>query len=277
MNKGRRLLQDLKLSICILSFQLFFTGCDPIINIMAFHPDSSDVIAVEHLPKSVKEVFLETEDNLKLQSYYLPDKQSDLILIYFHGNAGNIGHRIYDLMKINSLGMNVLGISYRGYGKSEGKPDEAGIYIDGKTAVLYSNKTLGFPMSKIYILGRSIGTTVAVNSAQNIDIGGLILVSPLLNGRAQAKASGLGYVAFLAGDSFNNSDKIENVKSPVLIIHGTADRVIPFSMGEVLFNRVKTQKQFIKIDGANHNDLSTQFYNVYWSSIDTFIKSTIKE
>ncbi len=268
----KKLFRYLSLLIMLFFSIFILPGCDFIIDIMAFHPDSIDVIPTERLPSNVHEVFIKTEDNLKIQSYYIPKKTSDILLIYFHGNGGNMGHRLYDLRQINSFGINVLGISYRGYGKSQGKPSEMGIYIDGKAALGYSNQILGFPMEKIFIFGRSIGTTVAINTAQNLNIGGLILVSPLTSGKAHAKVSGLSFVSFLAGDAFNNIDKIINVKCPVLVIHGTQDDLIPFAMGEELFNRVKTKKKFIKIQGANHNDLSTQYYEPYWSAVDEFIK-----
>ncbi len=267
-----QLCKRLSILIILLFCVFILSGCDFIIDKIAFHPDSIDVIQSKRLPSNIKEVFIETEDNLKIQSYYLPNKISDILLIYFHGNAGNIGHRIYDLRQINSFGVNVLGISYRGYGKSQGKPSEKGIYIDGKAAIRYSNQILGFPMEKIFIFGRSIGTTVAIDSAQNLNIGGLILVSPLTSGKAQAEFSGLRYVSFLAGDIFNNIGKIVNVKCPVLVIHGTQDTIIPFEMGVEIFNRVKAKKRFLKIQGAGHNNLSTQYDELYWSAVDDFIK-----
>ena len=101
------------------------SGCKTIINQMAFHPDTKNVIPSNKLPSNIKELFIQTEDNLKIHSYFIPNKSSGKILIYFHGNAGNICHRLPDLLKINESGVNVLGVSYRGYGKSDGEPDEA--------------------------------------------------------------------------------------------------------------------------------------------------------
>ncbi len=257
----------------VLLFSLFlFTSCDAIINLMAFHPDTQDVLSAERIPSNVEEIFLETEDNLKIQSYYLRYKTSDRLLIYFHGNAGNIGQRVYDLMRIRSFGINVLGLSYRGYGKSDGKPSETGLYIDGKTAIEYSIQKLGFPINNIYIMGRSIGSTVAVHSAQNLNYAGLILVSPLTSGKAQAKTTNLSSVAFLAGDAFNNIAKIKNIKCPVLIIHGSKDTIIPFSMGEEIYDAITTTKKLVKIEGAGHNDLSTEYYELYWAPIKSFLQ-----
>jgi fermentation-respiration switch protein FrsA (DUF1100 family) len=256
---------------------VFFTflnlnGCESLINAMAFHPETRDVLSVEQLPAQVEEIFIETEDSVKIQSYFIPNRSSKNILIYFHGNGGNIGHRLDDLLKIGSFGVNVLGVGYRGYGKSEGTPSEKGIYLDGKAALEYTEKKLGFPLQRVIVLGRSIGTTVAVEISQNTNINGLVLVTPLTSGKDQARASGLGLVAFLAGNSFNNLEKVVNISCPILIVHGTRDRLIPFQMGKRLFNRIKGAKQFISIENAGHNDLSTAYEESYWPPIHDFIK-----
>ncbi len=250
---------------------LVLHGCEPVVNMMAFHPDNIDVLSTDRLPPPVQEIFISTQDQIDIQGYFIPNRSSDRILIYFHGNGGNIGHRLPDLIRISSFGINVLGVGYRGYGKSQGKPSERGIYMDGKAALDHVTDKLDFPLHNIIIMGRSIGTTVAIHISQNLDIGGLILVTPLTSGKDSAKAAGLGFVSFLAGDAFNNMGKITNISCPVLVIHGTQDSVIPFEMGERIYNHVRTDKQFVKIEGANHNNLSAEYKQRYWPPIDAFI------
>ncbi|MCF6323275.1 MAG: alpha/beta hydrolase [Gammaproteobacteria bacterium] len=247
------------------------SGCKSIVNYFAFHPDKVNVIAIENLPPSVKEITITTEDQVKITSLYLPSTGSKKLLIYFHGNAGNIYHRMPGLLHLQKIGFNIIGASYRGYGKSEGSPSEAGIYLDGKAVYQYAIEELDFSAENIIILGRSIGSTVAVDLAQNKKLHGLILVSPLSNGKEQAKASGLGLISAFAGDAFDNLTKIDNLNSPLLVIHGTQDRVVPFSMGEAIFNRAKTEKIFIKIDGAGHNDLQNAYSKEYWTPIFQFM------
>lgn len=266
----------LTLSLFIVYSFTLLPGCDGIVNFMAFHPDKRDVVSAERLPSQVQELFINTADSIKLQSYFVEKKSSDKLLIYFHGNAGNLSHRLYDLIRISDCNINVLGISYRGYGKSQGTPDEKGVYTDGRSALHFAEKTLGFSHNNIVVMGRSIGTTVAVESARKLNIAGLILVSPLTTGKEQAKASGLGLVAFIAGDSFNNSDKMADIVCPVLVIHGTADTVIPVEMGETIFNRIKTKKRLVKIEGAGHNDLSTRFDGSYWKAVAAFLQQVEK-
>ena len=251
-------------------------GCKPVINMLAFHPDNVNVIKKNSLPQGIKEFVVLTEDGVKITNLYLPAANSDKVLIYFHGNAGNIYHRIPGLIQLQKSGLNVVGVSYRGYGKSEGDPDEDGIYQDGKAIFRYVSKELGFSDKNIVIFGRSIGTTVAINTAQYKQIAGLILVSPLTSGKDQAKASGLGLISSLAGNSFDNINKIKNIEAPVLVIHGTKDRVIPYSMGKEIFAAAKSRKKFIKIEGAGHNNLQDAYSQEYWSPIFSFLKQTLQ-
>ena len=228
-------MKKLILILMLLLNMSILNGCKSVVNKMAFHPDVENVLSTDQLPLNVKEIFIETKDNLKIQSYFIPNSSSDKVLIYFHGNAGNICHRLPDLMQISSFGINVLGVGYRGYGKSQGVPSEEGLYIDGKSSLRYVTDQLGFSLNNVIVLGRSIGSTVAINTAQNLNINGLILVAPLTSGRDHANATGLGAVSFLAGNAFDNKSKIKNILCPVLIIHGTRDQVIPFDMGKKIY------------------------------------------
>ncbi len=263
--------------LVLILFSLISTGCKPIVNYFSFHPDKVNVIATEDLPANVEEITITTEDKVKIISLYLLSTGSEKLLIYFHGNAGNIYHRIPDLLHLQKSGFNIIGVSYRGYGKSEGSPSEAGIYLDGKAVYQYALEELGFSAENIIILGRSIGSTVATNLAQHKNLHGLILVTPLSNGKGQAEASGLGLISTFAGDAFDNLTKIDNLNSPLLVIHGTQDRVVPFLMGEAIFSRAKTEKKFIKIEGASHNDLQSAYSKKYWMPILKFMNDGVTE
>jgi len=168
------------------------------------------------------------------------------------------------------LGTSVLAVSYRGYAKSRGKPSEAGIYNDGKAAFHYVQKTVKTPLKNMFILGRSIGTTVAIDLAQNKAIGGLILISPLSNARDQASAIGLGFTAPFVGNAFNNDTKIKKVKIPLLIIHGDKDKIIPIEFGQKVFRAANAPKFFQKIQGGGHNDLSGTYKTIFFSAIFEF-------
>ncbi len=250
---------------------IVLAGCSSIVNQFAFYPDTQNIIPAEKLPLEVEEIFITTSDNVRLQSYYVKNPASDRILIFFHGNAGNICHRLSDILNLKNCGINVLAISYRGYGKSSGKPSEKGIYIDGASAIDYATQKLGYSLKNIIIFGRSIGTTVAVHTSQQKDIAGLILITPLTSAKAHARAQGLGFLSLLAGNAFDNLSKISNIKCPVLVVHGTDDEILPFSMGREIFDHADVEKRLVIIDGAGHNNLSQVDPEKYWGAIAEFI------
>jgi len=202
----------------LLVASLLLTACGSLTDLLAFHPDDSYILPSEALPTDTDEIFLEKEDGLPIQALHLRNPSSETITIYFHGNAGNIYHRLGDYRHLRRSGTNVFAVSYRGYAKSQGWPHEAGIYRDGKAAFDHVTAVMGIPPSRVYILGRSIGSTVATDLAQDRDIAGLILVSPLSSARDQASAMGLGFAAPLAGKAFENGEKIKRLKAPLLVL-----------------------------------------------------------
>ena len=144
------------------------------------------------------------------------------------------------------------------------------MYIDGKAALEYVTKELGYNLEDVIILGRSIGATVAMHVSQDIDLGGLVLVTPLTSGKEHAQTALPGIFWLLAGGSFNSIGKIENVVCPILIIHGTEDNVIPIDMGRKILELARAEKRMVEIEGAGHNDLSTTYSTVYWPPIHEF-------
>lgn len=244
-----------------------------VINRFAFYPDQRDLLSAGQVPESVEEIWVETEDGQQLQCYWLPKSSSSRIVIYFHGNAGNIGQRLPQLQKLAETGINVLGVGYRGYGKSTGRPTEQGIYADGRAALAFATGQLGFDMHQVFLLGRSIGSTVALETAGGRPLAGVILVTPLTSGKAMAREHGFGPLAFFAGNKFNNLDRIGQLRAPLLIIHGTEDRVTPFYMGKRLFSMAPGPKQFVAIPGGGHNDIGwSGSHHSYWKAIGSFLR-----
>lgn len=246
-------------------------GCSCLVNHFAFHPDTVNVMDAEALPHGLTEVSITASDGVTLNLLHLPNDQSDKLLLYFHGNARNIYRRMPSLLRLQKEGLNVVALSYRGFGKSGGSPSEKGIYIDGQTALDFVRKELSIPKQNIYILGRSLGSTVALEVAQGKKMGGIILVSPFTSAREHAKTGNLKYLAPLAGNAFNNVEKIKLQKSPVLIIHGTRDSVTPYSMGVKLFEEGKPPKQMMTFENASHSDLQDIYADRYFSGIRDFI------
>jgi len=256
-----------------LSAFLWLGACNPVVNFFAFHPNDSYILEAEYLPSNTTEVFLKTDDGVHVLALYLNNPSVDTVTIFFHGNAGNVYHRLNDLQHLRQLGTSVLAVSYRGYAKSEGSPSEAGIYRDAYAAFDYVTGELGVPQSRIFVFGRSIGSTAATNLAQNKDIAGLILVSPMTNGRDMASVMGLGFAASLTGNAFENDKKIKHVKAPLLIVHGSRDTLIPISMGRKLFDAAKGRKVFYEVKDAGHNDLTHRFADRYWKAVSDFLRN----
>jgi fermentation-respiration switch protein FrsA (DUF1100 family) len=267
----------IKTLFTILPFYfLCLSGCSPLVSRMAFFPDTTDTIPAANLPPDVKEIFFKTGDNVKLQCYFLPLPDSKNILIYFQGNGGNIGHRLPELAQMRRFGVSVLGVGYRGYGKSSGKPSEKGIYKDGAAAFRYAVDSLGYKSKDIFICGRSIGSTAAINTAMDKNIAGLVLITPVTTGKEYASVHGLRFISFLAGGAFDNLSKCKRVFCPCLVIHGTSDEIVPFYMGEQIFGRLTVKKVFVKIEGGDHNALENKDPEAFWGSIKEFIRENTR-
>ncbi|MCH6572947.1 MAG: alpha/beta fold hydrolase, partial [Proteobacteria bacterium] len=135
-----------------------------------------------------EEVFLDTEDGVRLHGWYIPRHGSKQTLLFFHGNAGNISHRGASVEIFHRLGLNVFIFDYRGYGMSQGKPVENGLYKDARAAWRYLTKERGFDQEDIILFGRSLGGAVAAELAAEIQPGGLILESTFSSAKDVANA-----------------------------------------------------------------------------------------
>jgi fermentation-respiration switch protein FrsA (DUF1100 family) len=253
----------------VLLAMLFVVPYPWVINSCTFYPDRRYV--PDALPPGIEEIFIETDDGEQIQCYWLPHPSSPWVLIYFNGNSGNIAHRIPDLIRLADLDLNVLGAGYRGFGRSSGRPSENGIYRDGRAALNHVLKQRGFKAEQVILMGFSLGTTVVVDIAREQQLGGLILLTPLTSGRAVAREHGYGPFALFAGNAFNSLSKMDRVRTPLLILHGTADEVVPIAMGEQIYAAARGRKQMVVIEGAHHNDIAVFAPELYFESIRDFI------
>ncbi len=200
-----------------------------------------------------EDVFLDTEDGVRLHGWYIPRHGSKQALLFFHGNAGNISHRGASVEIFHRLGLNVFIFDYRGYGKSEGKPDEKGLYKDARAAWRYLSKERGFGQEEIILFGRSLGGAVAAELATEIQPGGLILESTFSSAKDVANAVFpiLSRLIFLRYD-FDTAAHVRRVACPVLVLHSPDDEIIPFRLGEKVFQAANEPKSFVKMRG-DHN------------------------
>ncbi|GAA5219033.1 alpha/beta hydrolase [Corallincola platygyrae] len=267
--------------LCLLLGALvLISGCrDAMVNAFAFYPEPLPHDAPA--PSDAEEIILTTPDGEQLQALWF-DKQSDTTLLYLHGNAGHLYYRVGDAREIAASGVsgvNVLLLSYRGYGKSSGSPSEQGLYTDAQTALDYLLQQLGVKEQNLFIYGRSLGSAMAIHVAQHRQLAGLILVTPFSSGTDMAKTMGLGWMNWALslgeGSPLDSINKVSSISAPALFIHGESDDIVPFALGQKLYDAYPgeedSHKLFIAVPGADHNDLTIVEGPNYWRWVAEFI------
>lgn len=200
-----------------------------------------------------EDVTLKSTDGIHLHGWYIPHTGTDRVLLFFHGNAGNMSHRGESVEIFHRLGLNVFIFDYRGYGQSDGKPSESGLYADARAAWQYLTKTKGIKKENITIFGRSLGGAVAAELAAEVQPGTLILESTFSSAKEMAKMI-LPVMSYLIPMrfEFKTVEYIKQVSSPVLIVHSPGDEIIPYELGEKVFQAANEPKSFLKLQG-DHN------------------------
>lgn len=220
-----------------------------------------------------KQVTLKLAKDNTVSGWYLPHPAADKTILFFHGNGGNISHRGDSLIIFHKLKLNTFIIDYPGYGDSEGKPSEDGLYESANAAWQYLIAEEKTNPKNIIIFGRSLGGAVAVDLASRVKAGGLILESVFssvhdISGKIFPVISNFIYLRY----SFDSLSRIKKVTYPVLMIHSPDDEIIPFELGQKLFNAVESDKEFLQIEGG-HNDGFMQSRRPYMQTLRAFSQS----
>jgi fermentation-respiration switch protein FrsA (DUF1100 family) len=204
-----------------------------------------------------EEIFLKTADGESINALFYKGDRPEVIL-YFHGNAGDLSNWQFVSEEFVKLGYNFFIIDYRGYGKSSGNITEKGLYLDADAAYQFLITEKNFSPLQVLIYGRSIGSGVAVELVSKHQIKGVILEAPYISLKklAHEKAPFLLPSLWLSFH-FNNLEKINRIKCPVLFIHGDQDTLIPPSHSSNLFETFSGKKKLVMISGGSHNDLDT--------------------
>jgi fermentation-respiration switch protein FrsA (DUF1100 family) len=208
------------------------------------------------VPPGVEEARFEAQDGVKLHGWFAPAKEPPAVVLFCHGNAGNvaINRQILDLFR-DHLSASVLVFDYRGYGKSEGIPHEAGVLDDARAARRWLATRCGVNEQDVVLVGHSLGGGVAVDLAAREGARGLILWSTFTSLPDVAAAHlPLVPVRPLMRTRLDSQAKIRNYRSPLLQTHGDADPVVPFTLGRKLFAAANEPKQFVTVPGGGHND-----------------------
>ena len=199
------------------------------------------------------DVYFKTRDNVTLNGWFFKNPHAQSTIIFAHGNAGNMSDRLFKIKFFYDLGLNVFIFDYRGYGKSEGKPSEAGIYLDAQGAYDYLQSQGRVDMKNIILYGASIGGTVVIDLATHRNAALLVVESSFTNAQDMAHIFFPFIPSFFLSFKFDSIGKVRALRVPKLFIHSPDDEVVPYWVGQKLFEAAGGPKEFLKIRGG-HND-----------------------
>lgn len=256
----------------ILVGVVIITGCVKYIeNKFTFYPEKRIEFYPSVFNLDFEDVYVKTEDEIRINGWFIPQSNVKYTLLFLHGNGGNIGTRLKKLLMLHNTGINIFIIDYRGFGKSKGKGSEKGLYFDAKAAYNYLVDIRGIQPEQIILYGESLGAAVAIDLACNAKVKAIIVEGAFSRGRDMAdKLCPILPKPFFS-NSYDSLKKIENVQVPKLFIHSRNDEIVPFALANKLYNASPEPKELVEIDGG-HNTAFLVSQKKYISSIGLFIE-----
>lgn len=236
-----------------------------------YYPYSTIQITPRDTGLYYEEVYLATSDDLKIHGWFLPKDDARGTLLFLHGNAGNISHRLESLRLFHDMGLSVFIIDYRGYGLSEGSPSEEGTYRDAEAAWNYLTGERGIPAGEIAVFGRSLGGSVAAWLATQYTPAVLIIESTF----SSAVDMGKHIYPFLpikliTRIKYPTIERMPDIHCPLLVIHSREDEIVPFQQGRHIYNAANEPRSFLEIRG-DHNQGFLQSGMTYVKGIRDFL------
>jgi len=242
---------------------------------MAFYP----MRGVQATPASAGLTFIDvripTDDGETLHGWWVSHPEPRAQVVFFHGNGGNLSLWLDVIVELRRHGLSVLAVDYRGYGASTGTPSEQGLYRDADASVRHFNSQLQRAGTPVVFWGRSIGSPVAAYAASRVSPDALVLESPMPDVRSMVRSNPVLWVmSFLSSYRFPTTRFLEGYEGPLLVVHGDADSIVPFSAGRQVFDAARTtRKTFVTIPGADHNDLHIVNPLLYWRAADALLRT----
>lgn len=236
-----------------------------------FYPAKELMHTPEALGLKFEDAYFTTSDAVKLHGWFIAVGPSAPTLLFMHGNAGNIGDRLGKIQTFYELGLNVFIFDYRGFGNSEGKPTEAGMYRDTLAAYDYLTLRKDINTQKIVAYGASLGGAAAIDVASQRPVAGLVVDSSFSNAADMAKFYYPFVPAFLLKIKLENDKKIKAVKAPSLFFHSSDDETVPYDLGQKLFESALPPKTFVTINGG-HNDGHVEDVEVFIRGVKEFLE-----
>lgn len=249
---------------------------EKIISSYIYYPDPHWIATPERMGLHAEEVRMPVEPGVQLHAWFFPCSDPLATLLFCHGNAGNISHRLENVYYLVEFGFQILLFDYRGYGRSTGEPSEEGLYLDAETAwahMIDREETAGIPR---IVFGRSLGGAVAVELGTRVDADGLILESTFTSIRTLARLMFPLPLPRLPV-KYDSLSKIGGLHTPLLDIHGEQDELIPYTDGLALFEAAPEPKAWVPIPGAGHNDTYVIGGQAYFERLASFARALGKE
>jgi fermentation-respiration switch protein FrsA (DUF1100 family) len=235
-------------------------------------PGRQLVATPDRIGLEYEEVWLDTSDDVRVHGWFVPG-DSTRTLLYFHGNAGNISHRLHTIRQFHELGLSVFIIDYRGYGESRGRPSERGLYRDAEAAWDYLTTDRAIPAAEIVVFGRSLGGSLAAWLAAERSPHALVVDSSFTS------VPDIGQdvypwlpVRLLSRLQHPTREHVTKASCPVLVVHSRDDEIIPFHHGEALFRAANEPKSFLELRGG-HNDAHYTSESVFIDGLRRFLQS----
>lgn len=222
---------------------------------VVFVPSRELVMTPDEVGLAWEDLYLEVAPGAKINAWFVsaPDSTQKTIL-FCSGNAGNISHRIYTAQFLTGLGVNVMLVDYRGYGRSQGSPSEKNAYADVRAAYDWLVNKKEIPAADIYLFGRSLGGAIAIDLAGKVPVAGLVVESSFTSAaEVGRKMFPFMPVQTLARYRFDSASKISQLTCPILVTHSPDDDLIPYEMGRKLYELAPEPKEFIELVGG-HNE-----------------------
>ena len=231
-----------------------------------FHPTRDMPATPLSLGLTFEDVYFQAKDNVRLNGWFVKSEGNHTTMLYFHGNAGNISHRLEKIAMFHELGLNVFIIDYRGYGKSEGAPNEKGFYQDALAAYDYLLARQDIDRDKIISYGDSLGGVVAIDLATKRKVVCLIVDSSFSSAVDVSRTIFPFVPTFILKTKMDSAAKVRTLTIPKLFIHSVNDEIIPFGLGKKLFDAAAKPKEFLPITGGHNTN--------HIDSRKTFMKGT---
>lgn len=229
----------------------------PFENQFVYYPSRKLVATPEDYGLLYQRLTLTTPDGLVLMAWAIPAAEDAPWLIYFHGNGENVSRYLPLTTRLHALGLNILTPDYRGYGESEGKPSEMGLYCDAQTSYQHLLEQ-GVAAKNIILYGFSLGSGVAIHLAAKANIGALIVEAGFTSLPDVARSYSRFTPTWLMQNRFHSAEKIADANAPLLFLHSPQDRTVPFNQGKTLFDLAREPKMFVELSGSHIGLLNSE-------------------